>query len=85
MLNAVRQCWSETKEQTDLRCCPSPTPWIFCGSSSGLCGLGEGDCRGNEDCEAGLICGVDNCEDFHPGISMASHLNCCINNITSSG
>ena len=35
------------------------------------CGIGEGDCDGNEDCQNGLICEEDNCD-------FSDSDDCCI-------
>ena len=48
-----RRCTAEPK--TDMHCC-----W-----PGDVCGIGEGDCDFDVDCEAGLKCGHDNCyHDF---------------------
>merc|ERR1711937_942524 len=65
---------------------PSPTPvgpacngdgnaWSCC-SSTNKCGVGEGDCDGDHECQTGLKCGQDNCKAFHPGAHSAA--DCCI-------
>ena len=47
------------------------------------CGLGEGDCDKNEECETGLICGRDNCpSEFGFGDSSD---DCCRLDICFSG
>ena len=30
---------------------------------NGNCGLNEGDCDRDSDCQAGLVCGTNNCHD----------------------
>merc|ERR1711874_419994 len=47
----------------DLRDC---RPWD-------LCSYGEGDC-GDEGCDSGLVCGVNNCGDFVGGMTGS----CCV-------
>merc|ERR1712192_293656 len=37
------------------------------------CGLGEGDCDSNEDCEGSLKCGIDNCQ----GPFFTDGQDCC--------
>ena len=34
-----------------------------CCTSSKKCGVDEGDCDWNSDCQDGLVCGIDNCPD----------------------
>ena len=33
------------------------------------CGIGDGDCDGDRECSAGLICGKNNFLDHHPLLS----------------
>ena len=47
-------------------CCTTETP----------CGLEGGDCDGDTECQEGLKCGEDNCQDFHKG--AWSSADCCI-------
>ena len=59
-----------TGELKDYDCCTKESP----------CGEGQGDCDGNdenghEDCEKGLICGVNNCRKYNP--SAYIHYDCC--------
>ena len=32
-----------------------------CCTSSNQCGVGEGDCDNDSDCQSGLVCGENNC------------------------
>jgi len=43
-----------------------------CCSSTHPCGLMEGDCDVNSDCQGGLICGQDNC-----GVGWPASADCC--------
>jgi len=47
-----------------------------CCTADRLCGLGQGDCDQDDECEEGLICGRNNCIDFNPDASRYS--DCCI-------
>ena len=40
------------------------------------CGSGEGKCFKDSECESGLLCGSDNCKQFHPLAEENS--NCCV-------
>merc|ERR1711915_1041043 len=62
---------------------PSPPPsacnggsnaWSCC-TSSNRCGLGGGDCDSNSHCQSGLVCGNNNCRNFHPGAQSSA--DCC--------
>jgi len=49
--------------------------WTFC-SAEKPCGMGQGDCDGNNHCKPGLYCGTDNCADYNKD---AHHLaDCCV-------
>ena len=45
------------------QCATEPCNGGNAGCSGNLC-LGDGDCDADEDCVAGLLCGVDNCAAF---------------------
>jgi len=49
-----------------------------CCSSDNKCGLGEGDCDGNADCQGDLVCreGLNNCRLFNP--NAKADADCCI-------
>merc|ERR1711970_485234 len=47
-----------------------------CCKREGKCGLGGGHCEVNTDCKGPLICGSENCKDFHPDANKK--FNCCI-------
>ena len=32
------------------------------------CLLGEGDCDHDDQCDMDLLCGLNNCIDFHPSV-----------------
>lgn len=49
--------------------------WSYCSSSSRQCSVGQGDCDKNSDCAVGLLCGKDNCQQFHPNAEKSS--DCC--------
>ena len=46
-----------------------------CCSSSNKCGVGEGDCDVDDDCQADLKCGTDNCRLGENG--FPSFYDCC--------
>ena len=54
-----------TSDDTNLDCC----------STEHKCGIGKGDCDKDADCEAGLKCGVNNCDNDFPSY----HYDCCFN------
>jgi len=47
--------------------------WSYC--NSGDCLEGQGDCDYDYHCADGLICGTDNCRDFHPDAETIA--DCC--------
>ena len=47
--------------------------WNWC-STDNTCGVGEGDCDSDADCEGSLICGTDNCND-----DVNPNKDCCKN------
>jgi len=53
----------------------SRADWAFCTKDK-PCGEREGDCDGNDQCEAGLECGVDNCQAFHKDAHRLA--DCCV-------
>jgi len=53
----------------------SKTDWSFC-SKDNPCDEGRGDCDSNEQCKAGLECGIDNCRSFHPDAHRLA--DCCV-------
>merc|ERR1719397_715090 len=55
--------------------------WAFC-SSSNLCFEGQGDCDSDSHCQPGLMCGKDNCRDFHPTAHKAA--DCCMVDISTT-
>merc|ERR1712002_521775 len=71
-LDNCRQTNSAAHENAD--CCRKPTTtdkcngdgnaWTCC-TSSRKCNVGQGDCDRDSDCQSGLVCGKDNCRDFH--------------------
>jgi len=53
----------------------TPFPWNGC-SRNKPCGVGQGDCDGAHECQAGLKCGLDNCRDFNA--RAHSLADCCV-------
>ena len=47
-----------------------------CCSLTHQCGEGGGDCDSDSDCGLGLVCGHDNCQEFHP--SADAQADCCV-------
>ena len=45
---------------------------------SNLCGQNEGDCDVDEDCNAGLVCGVDNCFGVREFDIEGDADDCCV-------
>jgi len=48
--------------------------WSYCHSGR-KCSIGQGDCDNDNDCEAGLTCGTQNCRSFHPAALATT--DCC--------
>ena len=46
-----------------------------CCTPSNQCGEGKGDCDSDNDCLAGLKCGVDNCVSYDAAFPAA--YDCC--------
>jgi len=46
-----------------------------CCTSDKPCDLGGGDCDNDDECAGDLVCGYNNCKDFHTG--AASKNDCC--------
>ena len=44
-------------------------------SQFGPCGLGQGHCSSDQDCQEGLVCGEQNCQEFHP--NAYEFTDCC--------
>ena len=67
---ASSDCCEETVKclgvSGDGSCCTSDSP----------CARGHGDCDSDSDCDAGLVCGKDNCQDFTA--EALSSYDCCI-------
>ena len=62
---------------TSLNCNPNGDcigDFDFC-SSSYPCGEDQGDCDSDSQCNAGLICGTDNCPSH---LEFDSTVDCCI-------
>jgi len=53
----------------------SRADWAFCTKDK-PCGQREGDCDGDDQCQAGLECGVDNCRAFHQEAHRLA--DCCV-------
>ena len=46
----------------------------FCRSNFNPCGIDEGDCDSNYECQGGLVCGSNNCP---PSLGFDSEVDCC--------
>merc|ERR1711915_673891 len=55
--------------------------WGFC-SKANPCGVGQGDCDNDEQCQSGLTCAIDNCKSIHPNAHKLA--DCCIGDGSSS-
>jgi len=53
---------------------PGQDNWLLkeCCSEERPCGVGEGDCDNDNECEGELTCGRNNCADF-----PSSRADCC--------
>ena len=58
-----------------LDCCGNIETWGCC-SSSNPCGVAEGDCDYDDDCQGHLLCGTDNCLSPFPS-DAANNPDCC--------
>ena len=47
--------------------------WDYCTGKG--CGRGQGDCDGDSECAGDLVCGLDNCADFH--YNTEPKADCC--------
>jgi len=67
---------NETADCCKVAACDgSNTAWSCCSADS-KCGHGEGDCDTHDDCEDGMFCGANNCEDFNTD-DPATGSDCC--------
>ena len=55
----------------------SGSDWSYCKNN--VCSLGQGDCDSDSECSGSLICGLNNCRDFHANASFVA--DCCIGEI----
>jgi len=62
--------------------CNATPAAVNCCTSTNKCGVGEGDCDFNSDCQPGLSCGSNNCRQFHP--AAPSWADCCWDPNTSN-
>ena len=62
---------------TGLDCCYNATIGDNHFCASGIpCGMYEGDCDSDDECENDLICGTDNC-NFNASLGFPTDLDCC--------
>ena len=52
------------------------TTWNCCNFTN-QCGLGEGDCDYDDQCEGNLTCGFDNCQAMNPNKTFSISADCC--------
>jgi len=71
-----------TVQSKDCGTWMSKSSWSCC-STSNRCGVGQGDCDRDSDCQDGLICGNDNCRPFIPGVHPRA--DCCIKKPVANG
>ena len=45
-----------------------------CCTTSNLCGIGDGDCDSDDQCQGDLICGSNNCDT---SLGFGSEWDCC--------
>ena len=62
---------------TTILACDASNSDYGCCTSSNPCGVGEGDCDSDSECNADLICGLDNCHSLDSGWA-ASDYDCCM-------
>lgn len=68
-------------DETDVDCggafcapCAQSGDTDFCASVAGGCGVGEGDCDGDAECQAGLVCKLNN----GPSFNLPSNFDVCV-------
>jgi len=62
---------------TSNTCAGDDNDWSCCTSAS-PCAAGEGDCDSNADCQAGLVCGINNCQATNANADP--NADCCMTN-----
>ena len=62
-----------------IRACNATNNDTDCCTLSNNCGVGEGDCDTDSECDAGLLCGSDNCKSFDSSW-FYSDFDCCVPN-----
>ena len=60
-------------------CCYAPAVGeeLFC-TSANPCGVDQGDCNSNDECQESLVCGSNNCPD---SLGFDPETDCCTNNV----
>ena len=61
-----------TTSPSSGHCDPAADDWTCC-SEDAPCGLGQGDCDHDGECEDGLACGHNNCGAGHSGMDCCSY------------
>ena len=56
-----------------------------CCTSLSPCGINEGDCDSNLECQGELICGIDNCINILPSDHFPSTHDCCYSPLICDG
>ena len=59
------------------KCGGSQTDTASCCTSVSPCGINEGDCDDNFECQGVLMCGIDNCINILPSDDIPSTHDCC--------
>ena len=70
----INNCLVELQYEPFFDCCYKPCEGNDCCSADHLCGMNEGDCNFDHQCQFGLRCGYNNCP------TNSSYLptdNCC--------
>jgi len=65
---------SQAKGNSKLSGCEA-NPSFRCCTKHRPCALGGGDCSRDDDCQEGLVCGSNNCRNFHPNADRK--MDCC--------
>ena len=80
--NNCRDFQPDAEESYD--CCVKPVQLCNgvegtgnCCTGENPCDLGGGDCDSDTDCSGNLVCGYDNCKDFHANAGETH--DCCMN------
>ena len=67
-------CPVELQHEPFIDCCYKPCEGNYCCSAENLCGINQGDCDFDHQCQFGLKCGSNNCP---ASLGFDSEFDCC--------